>query len=51
MNATLQGLIVGVASGACSAWLSVAVLKNDIRWIREQLHVLGKRIEKLEDRA
>lgn len=47
----LQGLSVGIVSGAISARIAIAVLANDIRWIKHELDRAWAVIDKLEKRG
>lgn len=46
-----QPVLIGIASGVGSAAMSVAVLKNDVRWIKGKLKELTRRVERLESKA
>lgn len=46
--AFIISLCIGVASGIVSARVSIAVMQNDISWIKSQISAIWKRLDKLE---
>lgn len=48
--AVVTSVIVGVASGAIGAYVTIKVLTNEIKWINKILEKHDKEIDRLHDR-
>jgi hypothetical protein len=49
-QSALISLGVGIASGFMSAKISIAVLTNDVSWIKREMGGIYKRLERLENK-